>query len=151
MKLTDALLGEHGLFYALFEELKTKLAQGDDVRPLMDAIGTTLEQHAQIEERMLFPALDPHIGEMGPLAVMRDEHRQIDGFLADIRDAADDADLAPLIHGLLEVIYSHFQKEEMILFHLAEQFLGEQTLSELGADWAIERKVNLDTGGCAAA
>ena len=151
MKLTDALLGEHGLFYALFSELRTKLAAGEDVRVLMDVIGAVLESHAEIEERLLFPALEPHTGGMGPLPVMLQEHKRIDEILNAIRSTKDASNIAALANELLDVAYSHFQKEEMILFHLAVKFIDEPTLTALGATWATERNVGLEAGGCAAA
>ena len=151
MKITDALLGEHGLFYALFEQIEQSIAgAGGDLPALTRTLAALLGSHATIEEEHLFPALQPQMGEMGPLAVMEMEHRQIEGMIAQILDTSDIETLKHETRALLDLTVQHFAKEEGVLFHMAEQFLDEPTLRKLGEDWAEVRGVNLDAMGCAA-
>jgi hemerythrin-like domain-containing protein len=42
---------------------------------------------------------------------------------------------------VVEVARQHFAKEEQILFMLADQSLDTKTLNDLGAEWAMRRKV----------
>jgi iron-sulfur cluster repair protein YtfE (RIC family) len=87
-----------------------------------------LERHIAWEEDLLFPVFEAHTGmrTAGPTAVMRDEHRQIERFLALIdsklqqADGATDEDEA----GLLEILAAHNLKEEHILYPAIDQQLS---------------------------
>ena len=154
MKITDALLGEHAVLYDLFGHLRnTAVTSGDiaEIRAAIAVVDKLLLAHARIEEDLLFPRLDAHFGQMGPLAVMRSEHQGIDDLLEAARGETDIASLKNLIGRLIELAYGHFQKEEAVLFGMAQQFLGDAVLSELGEEWAATRNVTLGGGGCGAA
>ncbi len=152
MKITHALLGEHGLFYAYLDALEQRMDAADHgaVRVLAETLDALLRSHAQAEEDLLFPAMDDHVGEMGPLHIMRNEHQRIDRLLDEIRDTDEDAAITPILLELLELIHSHFHKEEAVLFHLADQFVDEAKLNDMGQQWAKLRKVDLEASGCAA-
>ncbi len=147
MKLTDALLGEHAVIYELFAYLRDTILESDDIRDVRGAVPVLerlLGSHARIEEDLLFPRLEPHLGQKGPLAVMRFEHREIDERLENARQETDIAALKSVIGQLLELAHGHFQKEERVLFALARQFLDEATLTELGDEWAASRNVTVN-------
>lgn len=147
MKLTDALLGEHAVIYELFDYLRDTILKSDEIRDIHGAgavVERLLVSHARIEEDLLFPRLEPHLGQMGPLAVMRAEHRRIDDLLEAARRETDIAALKSVIGQLLELAYGHFQKEERVLFAMARQCLGEATLTELGDEWAASRNVTVN-------
>lgn len=150
MKLTDALLGEHAVLYELFEHVRHAAAGGNggDIRQAILVLDRLLVSHARVEEDLLFPALDPHIGQMGPLAVMRAEHRGIEYLLAAAQREPDPAALGRIVADLLDLAQGHFQKEEMALFPMARRFLDEVTLTRLGDGWATRRKVNIHAQGC---
>lgn len=153
MKITDALLGEHAVLYDLFGHLRnTAVSSGDiaEIHGAVAAVDRLLLSHARVEEGLLFPRLDALLGQMGPLAVMRSEHHGIEDLLEAARRETDIASLKTLVGRLLELAYGHFQKEEMVLFGMARQVLGDEVLSELGDEWAAARKVNVNGGGCAA-
>jgi regulator of cell morphogenesis and NO signaling len=71
--------------------------------------------------------------QMGPLAVMRAEHAEIDGALggAGTLEGADHV-RATLLH-VLEVARQHFVKEDNVLFPMAERVVGAHKLEELNA------------------
>lgn len=153
MKITDALLGEHAVLYDLFGHLRNTAVSSGDIAEIHGAVAVVdrlLLSHARVEEGLLFPRLDTHLGQMGPLAVMRSEHHGIEDLLEAARRETDIASLKTLVGRLLELAYGHFQKEEMVLFGMARQVLGDEVLSELGDEWAAARKVNVNGGGCAA-
>jgi hemerythrin-like domain-containing protein len=84
MKLTDALRGEHAILYQLFEAVRETLSESDDIAIIRNSVETLeriLTSHAAIEDEFLFPELDSHIAEMGPLEMMRAEHQSIDDFV----------------------------------------------------------------------
>ena len=151
MKLTDALRGEHAIIYELFDYVRDTSAKSDaleEVRGAVLVLERLLLSHARVEEDLLFPNLEPHLGQAGPLAVMRAEHQEIDDLIALAKEEKAVGALKSVIGQLLELAYGHFQKEEMVLFTMAQQFLDEATLTELGDQWAAHRKVIVDGQGC---
>jgi iron-sulfur cluster repair protein YtfE (RIC family) len=144
MKITDALLGEHGVLYRLLDYCGSQAAGWslETARAAAGALQATLGSHAQLEETLLFTALDPFFPPgVGPLAVMRAEHQEIEGSV----EKALTSDDVEIVRGLLvripELAREHFAKEEQVLFRMAEQQLGEEKLTELGQRWAEERGV----------
>ncbi len=147
MKVTDALLGEHAVIYELFDYLRDTILKSDDIRDLRGAVAVVerlLGSHARVEEDLLFPRIESHLGQDGPLALMRAEHRGIHDLLESAKGETDAAALKSTIGELLDLAHEHFQKEEVVLFPMAEQCLGEATLTELGDLWAASRKVTLN-------
>lgn len=153
MKITDALLGEHAVLHDLFGHLRDTAAASENIDEIHAAVAVMdrlLLTHARVEEELLFPRLDPHFGQMGPVAVMRSEHRGIDDLLAAARAETDLAALKMLIGRLLELASGHFRKEEMVLFGMAQKFLGDAVLAELGEEWATARNIVRGGAGCMA-
>lgn len=151
MKLTDALLGEHAVLYALFDYMRDTVPKNEDAadtRRTVAVLERLLLSHARIEEDLLFPRLESRLGPMGPIAVMRDEHRRIDEMLQAARQENDSESLKILVRQLLDMVHSHFQKEEQVLFGMAQQALGDAALTELGGQWAASRRVTIDGRGC---
>ena len=145
MKLTQALLGEHAVFGPLFDHLEDIVPQADcagKVRALGALLAAPLASHAHLEDELLFRALESVMEtRMGPVAVMRMEHEQIEGGLERL-PGIDDVDSArrTLLH-VVATARDHFAKEEQVLFPLAAQLLGEESLEALGRRWAEARGV----------
>ena len=151
MKITDALLGEHAMLYSLFAKAKQFTSEESSIaelKLLVSVLEDQLGSHAQAEEKLLFPALQPHLGEMGPLAVMSAEHVEVENYFAEANSEEDPDRLKMLINDMIDLAINHFQKEEMVLFGMAKEFLSEDELETLGKDWAIDRKVVIDGTGC---
>ena len=147
MKLTDALLGEHGAFYILFDQIEeiaateSAMAQWRGATTVLEAM---VNSHAALEEELLFSALEDHLGkEDGPLALMYAEHKEMERMLAYIQDDPDIDRAILWISEALRAARSHFQKEEQILFPMAQRMLGEETLTRLGKAWAEARLVTI--------
>jgi len=144
MKITDALLGEHAVFYAQFSYLENSLPQLDDLAIIKKhggMLGAALASHAHLEEELLFQKLEPHIGPGGPLAVMRMEHNQIENNLSQLPDQETLEQTRAVMFETIHTARGHFAKEEQILYPLAVRILGTERLSELGEQWAGQRKV----------
>lgn len=144
MKLTDALLGEHGAFYMLFDRIE-EIAASESAIAQWRGATTVLEamvgSHATLEEELLFSALEPHLGDRdGPLAVMIAEHEEMERMLTHIQEEADVNRAILWIPGALRAARSHFRKEEDVLFPMAERLLGEDALMRLGEIWARTRR-----------
>ncbi len=144
MDLTQALLGEHGVFYAQFDQLEKTASSGTltDVQAQADLIAVALLGHAGLEDDLLFTALEPQLGtQAGPLAVMRMDHIEIEGAFERIARASDLAEARGLVREALQTLRGHFAKEEQVLFPMAAQVLGSGRLVEMGGRWADTRKV----------
>ena len=154
MKITDALRGEHGVLYVLFEDVRETINASDNIDVIGKSISTldkALLSHAEIEDTILFPALEQHIGGMGPLEMMRAEHQGVDELVAAARVEQDVAALKSQAKQLIDLAFGHFQKEENALFAMAEQFLSEEELSALGDQWAAKRNVEIQGQSCISA
>jgi iron-sulfur cluster repair protein YtfE (RIC family) len=144
--LIDALLGEHGLLYALFDELEARAASATTLAEAQMAAGpvaSALLSHARIEDELLFPALERTIGGDGPLFVMRSEHQEIDDLLAAVAVAPDLGAATAAIAQAIELARDHFAKEERVLFPMARQALDDDERHRLGQQWARLRSVSL--------
>lgn len=146
MKITDALLGEHGAFYAQFDRLEEQLPSCRDVAEVREQaalLDAALVSHARIEDELLFPQMAAAHLDQGLLDAMADEHQQIADRLA---RAQGTADLALARQELLEAVAiarDHFAKEERLTFPMATNSLGEPALLAMGAQWAGRRDVYL--------
>ena len=146
MNITDALLGEHAVFYAQFDHLEQSIPAADSlvqVKSQGAMLAAALAGHAQLEENLLFRILEPHIGSMGPLTVMRMEHDQIEEGLERLPAARELEQARQLLLQIVEVARRHFAKEERVLYPMASQALSVETLIDLGAQWASYRAIFL--------
>lgn len=151
MKITDALLGEHGIIYVLFSYTRDTVNNSNDLQEIssvMSVLERVLMAHARVEDDLLFPELEPHLGQTGPLAVMRMEHQELEELLGKAKNEKDINSLKSIVTQFLDLGCSHFRKEEMVLFGMAQQVLDEQKLLELGELWADSRNVTIDGQGC---
>jgi hemerythrin-like domain-containing protein len=146
MKLTDALIGEHGLFYALFDQIEAVVAAATSVAQLQETtlvLRTAILSHSELEDELLIPILEPHMGTEGPLAVMRAEHDEIKSALQQLEEARNLEDGVDCVARVLSLLRDHFQKEEEILFSVARQVLDDETQIRLGKAWAEARRVTI--------
>ncbi len=125
---------EHRQCDGRWAEVETAAEAGaaDAVAESWCAFQTELLKHLRMEEEVLFPAFEQATGmtDGGPTFVMRSEHDQMRALLEQMDAAADRGDhdeLTDLGDTLLMLIQQHNQKEEHMLYPLAEQALD--------ADW----------------
>lgn len=139
------------------------------LRAAAEVMATRLLRHAKKEDEALFPALEASWGGGGgPTAVMRQEHREIHEQAARFRETLRElhevehpaieekgAELRALAAGggsaaalretgaaILRLLDAHFRKEEEILFPMARERLGPETLRQV---W--ERMEAIEAGG----
>ena len=146
MNILQALLGEHGVFYAQFTHLEQQLPGMEDldtVQELGKVLTAALGSHAQNENELLFSSIEAHLGPIRPLKVMRMEHDQIEGLLAEVQRLDEAADARQALLQAIAIARPHFAKEEQVLFPLAAQRLPASELEALGAEWGARRDVTL--------
>jgi iron-sulfur cluster repair protein YtfE (RIC family) len=146
IKITDALRGEHGVLYRLFDHCEAG-APGWDLALAKAAgaqLAAALVTHAHFEDELLFVGLEAHLPrEMGPLAVMRAEHEEIEGALAALETVEEAGQARALLGRVVSTGREHFAKEEQVFFPLADSRMGESELLELGRRWADRRGVTV--------
>jgi len=110
--------------------LEDAVQAGDEaaIRTAFDAYKTRMLRHFSMEEEVLFPAFEAKTGmsQGGPTAVMRMEHEQMRGLLEQMSTAMEAGDAQEVIDlgdTQLMLVQQHNQKEETILYTMAQRML----------------------------
>jgi hemerythrin-like domain-containing protein len=142
VKLTEVLRDEHQEVYALLNELEDMTSYAGELKILENAMAILMAEvglHATLEEKLLFPALRPHTGTTELFAELQADHQEFRHALEQIADAEDVKQALNAIPEILDMARRHFQKEDEVLYPLAEELLGDEILCQLGETWAAER------------
>ncbi len=141
MKITEALHAEHVVFHNLFDHLETALpATGSlaEVHAMRDMLTSMMDAHGQVEHTLLLDPLEHCIDQFGHSESFHNEHEEIEQHLASVK-ATDDLNQAKqALTTAVLLAREHFDKEERLVFPLAEKHLSEKTLLELGQRWKKE-------------
>ncbi len=144
MKLIDVLLGEHAVFNALLDEVEEMASFAGEVAQIesaMTVLTTEIKSHAALEEKLLYPALEPYVETDELFAEMRADHEQIRSGLERIENAWDLDEALDAVRQALDITRKHFKNEEEKLYALAEEVLDDETLTRLGEAWAKAHSV----------
>ncbi len=134
--ITRFMGADHDRLDSLFREFQGAVRRPPGrARELFSEFREGLLRHIGWEEELLFPRFEERMGmrDAGPTAVMRMEHRQIQGFLEEIRARveAGDARTDAAEEGLLTVLKEHNRKEEAILYPWMDRTLAESEAREV--------------------
>jgi len=144
MKITDVLRAEHAVFHNLFDHIETVLPRTRtlaEVKSLATVVETLLAPHAKTEDDLFMEPLEHCFDQIGQQETFHDEHEQIDAELAKVHKAREVKTAKKILLGAVTASRKHFDKEERIVFPLAERILKAKTLSELGEQWLNRREV----------
>jgi uncharacterized protein (DUF2249 family)/hemerythrin-like domain-containing protein len=115
-----------GLLSGYLEAFQTK--RWEEAKRRFSEFETGLRRHIRMEEQVLFPAFEisTGMGESGPTAVMRQEHRRIEHFLGEIGKAVSDpegraGDFEGLHRELIRLLGEHNAKEEHVIYPLTDR------------------------------
>lgn len=143
MKITEALLAEHLVFHNLFDRVElmvpgfATLAEARTCAALMAAM---LKDHSIVEDELLMHPLEHCLSQLGQTDNFHHEHEAIEHSLAAAqatrRLASAKKELLKAVHGARQ----HFDKEERIIFPLAERQLNAKTQAALSQRWEERRK-----------
>ncbi|MBI4493941.1 MAG: hemerythrin domain-containing protein [Chloroflexi bacterium] len=141
MQLTDRFVVEHQVFLRQLAFLEQTLeGPTETLVAIVETIHGPLEDHAQAEETLLFPALEARIGsDGGPLPVMLAEHQDLRGTIEALSLSPDPVNAQFLVEHLIEVLREHIAKEDAVLFPLARGLLGADHLEHLELQYAQAR------------
>ena len=138
MMITEYLTSQHHVFLtqlSFLEELKNaqKLLEPAGLKEVVFMISKAVEQHADIEEKFLFPELEPHLGDqMGPVAVMEFEHGEIRKVLHALRETDDPQVIRLEVSKFIVFLRDHLAREETVLFPMAQELVGLKRLETVG-------------------
>jgi hemerythrin-like domain-containing protein len=142
MKITEALFAEHLLFHNLFDHIeatapKSKtLAEVKAVAALLEAM---MRAHSDTEDELFLGPLEHCFEQLGQRDALIEEHQEMDGKLQRVQLASRLKQAQQWI--LAAVVHSrrHFDREERLVFPMAERVLKNKTLTELGQAWLHQR------------
>ena len=143
MKITEALIAEHGVFHGLFDyiertvpALKT-LAEVKAIAGLLDA---TLDPHSRVEEELFIEPLDHCMDQLGQTQGFHGEHEEIEATLDAIQQCKSAKAARKLLLEGVRACRQHFDKEERVVFPMGERLLKAKTLNALGSEWQKRRE-----------
>lgn|SRR5512140_2828045 len=142
MKITEALLAEHLVFHNLFDHIEAtapKLKTLGEVKSLAAVVESMLKAHSDTEDNLFLGPLEHCFEQLGQRDAFIEEHREMDGNLQLVQLAGRVKEAQQLLLAAVAHSRRHFDREERIVFPLAERVLKPTTLSELGQAWMDQR------------
>jgi hemerythrin-like domain-containing protein len=144
MKITEALLAEHVVFHNLFDYVERTLPKTKtlaEVRTLAALLHSMLTLHSRVEDRLLLDPLEASFVQMGQADSFHDEHEEIESDLESVSSVARFSEAKRRLLKAVVLSRKHFDKEERIVFPMAERQLSPKSLMILGRRWEEQRTV----------
>jgi hemerythrin-like domain-containing protein len=116
-------------------KLKT-LAEVKSLAALMESL---LKSHSDTEDEMFIGPLEHCFEQLGQRDAFLEEHQEIDISLKNVQLTKDFKKARQLLLSAVAYSRRHFDKEERIVFPLAERVLKNKTLTALGQTWIEQR------------
>lgn len=139
-------------------ELSGKLDDPQDVDHLLEFFTVFVDKcHHGKEEELLFPALE-HIGvgrDKGPIGVMLKEHQQGREYVQEMKAAISTlntgsvsaaVDFIRTARNYISLLDQHIDKENNVLFPIAEKQLSETKLAELSKGFERIEEMKIGVG-----
>jgi hemerythrin-like domain-containing protein len=142
MKITEALFAEHLVFHHLFDHLETaapKLKTVAEVKALAALLESLMKTHSDTEDQLFIGPLDHCFEQIGQRDSFIQEHEEMDGNLRKLQKATRVKAAKELLLAAVRHSRKHFDREERVVFPLAERVLKAKTLTELGRTWLDQR------------
>ena len=146
MKITEILMAEHAVFHNLFDHVETALPRTRttaEVKSLATLVDRVMAPHSKTEDDLFIEPLEHCFEQIGQNETFHAEHRRIEEMLATVQRARTLAMAKKILLGAIAASREHFDKEERIVFPMAERVLKPKTLSDLGAEWLKKREARL--------
>ncbi len=146
MKITEILMAEHAVFHNLFDHIEAavpRLETLGEIKSMAMLVDKVMAPHSKTEDDLFIEPLEHCFEQIGHNETFHAEHRQIEEMLAGVQKARTLADGKKLLLAAMAASREHFDKEERIVFPMAERVLKAKTLSELGKAWLQSRQAAL--------
>lgn len=133
MNIIDLLKKDHRAVEALFEAFGT--AESDEKELLARRIFQELDVHAEIEEQIFYPDLEPSHLLVKKLQHAYAEHAEVKELIAELRRLSpDDESFEEMMEALMAGVREHVAEEETEIMPSAEQALGREMLDHIGKE-----------------
>jgi len=100
-----------------------------------------LRGHSQTEDQLFIGPLEHCFEQIGQRETFHEEHEQIESNLELIQKATRLKPARSLLLAVVVASRKHFDKEERIVFPMAERVLNSRTLTALGQTWKEQRQL----------
>jgi len=142
MKITEALFAEHLVFHNMFDYIEAvapKLKTVAEVKSLATLMESLLKAHSDTEDELFLGPLEHCFEQIGQRDAFLEEHKEIDDSMRHLRGVKNLKKARQLLLAAVTYSREHFDKEERIVFPLAERVLKHKTLTALGQTWMEQR------------
>ena len=142
MKITEALFAEHLVFHNMFDYIETvapRLKTLAEVKSLATLMESLLKAHSDTEDELFLGPLEHCFEQIGQRDAFLEEHKEIDDSMRHLRGVKNLKKARQLLLAAVTYSREHFDKEERIVFPLAERVLKHKTLTALGQTWMEQR------------
>jgi hemerythrin-like domain-containing protein len=146
MKITDILRAEHTVFHHLFDHIEKtapRLKTLGEVKSLAVLVDKVMAPHSETEDELFIEPLEHCFEQIGQRETFHHEHELIEQTFTKVGKARDLKTAKKLLIGAITASRKHFDKEERIVFPLAERVLNAKTLADLGGEWMKRREAAL--------
>jgi hemerythrin-like domain-containing protein len=142
MKITEILMAEHAVFHNMFDHIEAvapRLKTLAEVKALAAVVDKVMVPHTKTEDDLFIEPLEHCFDQIGQKETFHDEHEQIEAALVKVQKARTVKDARKILLSVIAASRKHFDKEERIVFPLAERVLKVKTLTDLGNVWMKRR------------
>lgn len=142
MKITEALFAEHLVFHHLFDHIEVTAPQLKtlaEIKVLAATMESMLKTHSNTEDDLFIGPLEHCFEQLGQRETFHKEHVEIDDNLRQVQKARTARQAQELLLAAVSYSRRHFDREERVVFPIAEQVLKARTLEELGQVWMDQR------------
>lgn len=142
MKITEALFAEHLVFHNMFDYIEAvvpRLKTLAEVKSLATLMESLLKAHSDTEDELFLGPLDHCFEQIGQRDAFLEEHKEIDDSMKALQHVKNLKKARQLLLAAVAYSREHFDKEERIVFPLAERVLNSKTLTSLGQTWMEQR------------
>jgi len=142
MKITEALFAEHVVFHNMFDHIENvapRLKTLPELKSLARLMETMLQAHSDTEDELFLGPMEHCFEEIGQRESFQREHVEIDANLRRVQSATRVKQACDRLLAAVGYSRRHFDREERIVFPMAERVLKAKTLAELGRCWIDQR------------
>jgi hemerythrin superfamily protein len=123
---------DHKKVSQLFKQIEA--ASGAAKKRIFDQLKGELDIHAEVEERIFYPALENKEASRDITLEAYEEHKVVKDLLAELAAASPSDEWDAKLTVLKENVEHHVEEEEGELFDKAEDVLSEEQLERLGTE-----------------
>lgn len=137
--ITDMIRFDHSHVMVTFHQY-TRDKRPSVKKALAETICDALEIHATLEEEIFYPVMRPKAHDQKVMEKSEPEHDEMRRVISEIRRSdPKTTHYDDLVFELMRDVQHHVADEETVLLPEAEQMLGKDRLSELGAEMTKRR------------